>query len=157
MVAAATVPTPADVKPTGNSASASQQPAIPGTPPSAGEDAAQATSTAIAYLDALVAAQYADAWQLLSPDAQRQDGSLQAFSSERAAFYAQAGGEYTLSAPDRTAAAIGQWLPRDFHGDTERASVLRVDHPALSGNNAGWEMFVVAPDVDGAWRIWVAR
>ena len=31
------------------------------------------------------------------------------------------------------------------------------DYPALAGNNAGWEMFLVAPDTNGDWRIWNVR
>ena len=41
--------------------------------------------------------------------------------------------------------------------DRAKAWLIQVDYPALAGNNAGYEQFVVAPDSGGTWRIWPVR
>jgi hypothetical protein len=147
--------TPAD------SAPASQGPTetetAPEATPDAAADAATATTTAGTYLEHLVAAEFAEAWALLAPASQAFWGTEAAFAAERAAFSAESGSAYRLSPPDRSAAALHQWLPIGFDGDTARTSVLTVVYPRIEDLAAGSNVFIVAPDRSGTWRIWVAR
>jgi hypothetical protein len=122
----------------------------------AGPDPRQAARAAQAYLEALVAGNYAAAWQLLAPAAQTAWPSEHDFAAERAAFYASAGPRLTISDPDGSAATLATWLPHTFDGDRGRAFVIAVDHPAIH-TNAAREVLIAAPDAAGRWRIWIAR
>lgn len=144
----------------GGTASPAPTPGVPSPsaePSQSAADSAQATLIAGQYLDSLSNGRYFRAWQLLATDQQQAFGSLQQFRSERTAYYQSAGPRYKLSTPDRSAGMLALWLQADFAGTADRAWVVRVDHPKLAGNNAGFEILVVAPDLTGTWRIWVAR
>ena len=49
------------------------------------------------------------------------------------------------------------YAPLTQGADLTQAYLIEVDYPALSGNNAGYEQFVVAPDTSGTLRIWPVR
>lgn len=144
---------------TGSAPASSSADAPPSTvPPSAApEDGAAAVNAATEYLQDLAGQRYADAWWLLADSSRRRFGSVEHFAAERAAFYRSAGPRFVLSAPDRSPAAIATWQPADFTGIAQRASLLRVEHPALTPNNAAWALLLVAPTASGAWRIWLVR
>jgi hypothetical protein len=104
----------------------------------------------------LVAGRWSAAFGLLAPTSLTFEAGLDAFASERAAFFDSVDGRYTLGSPVRV---------RDWSGYESlvsgavrsRAWLIEVDYPALSNNNAGYEQFVVAPDTTGTWRIWPVR
>jgi hypothetical protein len=61
-------------------------------------------------------------------------------------------GTPTQQVPDWTT-----YAPLIHGADLSRAYLIEVDYPALSGNNAGYEQFVIAPDASGTWWIWPVR
>ena len=135
---------------------------VPGPSPSPGEspvaaDARAARAEVRRYELALVAGRYRQAWVMLAPRSRASWGSLHAYASERGVFFQSARSRFRVGAAAHDAATLARWMPRDFSGDAARAFVVRVDYPALAGNNAGWEIDVVAPDASGRWLIWIAR
>jgi hypothetical protein len=54
--------------------------------------------------------------------------------------------------------SIDDWLPASQEPNLDRAHavLVQVDYPALSGNNAGYEIYVVGP-VGSSWYIWPVR
>jgi hypothetical protein len=129
----------------------------PGASPTS-DAAGTATQTARAYIDALVAGHFSVAWKLLSSQSQKHWKDKAAFAEERGAYYATAGATYVLSQPDGSESARNNWLPQKFDGIRGSSYVIQADHPALAGNNAGQEVFVVAPiGLSADWHVWVVR
>lgn len=112
--------------------------------------------TATAYLEDLIGGRYAEAWARLAPSSQAFWGSLEAYATERAAFYRSAGPQYILSQPDPSPEALEEWLPTGFDGDRQRASVIHLEYVRIS-SAAGRSVLVVAPDAAGSWKVWIAR
>ncbi len=97
---------------------------------------------------------------MLSVSDQALRGSLADYTTERSAYFHSVAGRYTLSAPTNDAAALTIWTssPDPVRGaDLSRAFIVQADYPELADSNAGLEVFLVAPDVRGVWRIWVVR
>jgi hypothetical protein len=108
------------------------------------------------YEAALNAAKWTTAFDLLAPASLTRDAGLDAFAEERAAFFAGLDGRYDVGGPGR----VRDWTaiaPLVVGADHSRAWLVEVDYPALAGNNAGYEQFVVGPDTGGTWRIWPVR
>jgi hypothetical protein len=108
------------------------------------------------YESALVAGGWTTAFDLLAAASLTHEAGLDVFASERAAFFESVDGRYTVGDPVR----IRDWTslePLVVGAVRARAWLIEVDYPALSGNNAGYEQFVVAPDPSGAWRLWPVR
>jgi hypothetical protein len=104
------------------------------------------------YENDLVRTDYADAWQLLAPDSPARAGqSIAAWSQERQQFFQSAGDQYTVRAPQADTAPLADWLaaPWDASIDRAQAVLIEVDYPALAGNNAGWELYIVNPTPTG--------
>ena len=143
----------------------SSGPATPSPTPSAtpsasiqpSSDAARATALVDQYEAALVAGDWQTAFDLLAPSSPTHGLGLAAYTDERSPFYESVAGRYTLGAPTRDVADWTTYAPLIEGADVSRAYLIEVDYPALSGNNAGYEQFVVAPDASGAWRIWPVR
>ena len=132
---------------------ASAKPAPPTPPPS---DALAAAELVHKYEDGLVSGHWQGAFDLLSPTSLTAQAGPAAFATERAQFFASAGDRYVVGG----AAPIGDWSrygPDVVGADREHAYLVQVDYPALAGNNAGFEQFVVAWDASGTWRIWPVR
>jgi hypothetical protein len=148
-VAATPVPTAAPtVQPTA-------QPTTRPTPELKG--AARATALVDAYEAALVARQWQTAFDILAPTSPTSKTGLPAYAAERAPYYASVAGRYTIGAPTQDVADWTTYGPLIEGADTAQAYLVEVDYPALAGNNAGYEQFVVAPDASGTWRIWPVR
>jgi hypothetical protein len=130
--------------------SGSPQPSSP--PPS---DSARATALLEAYQSALVAGEWRTAFDLLAPTAPTSSTGFAAYADEREAFYASVAGRFTIDAP--TSEIPESMTPLLPGADRSRAFLIEVDYPALAGNNAGYEQFVVAPDGSGVLRIWPVR
>lgn len=132
------------VPPPSPSASAPSSPvasAPAGTPSPA--DIAAALAAIDQYTRDLVRGDYAAAWAMLGPEAQAQKGTLAGYSSERAAFFKNLGGKYTIGiSPDLR---ITSWLSGTYGApiDLAHAVLVEVDYPALAGNNAGYDLFIV--------------
>jgi hypothetical protein len=135
----------------GNAATASAA-----SEPAVAADAAIAATTANAYLDALTAGRYEEAWLLLAPASQQAWGSERQFAAERGAFYASAGPRVVVSPPDDSAETLTAWITPAFDGNRQRAYVVAVDHPQIE-SNASREVLIVAADSSGRWLIWIGR
>ena len=119
-------------------------------------DDAEATDVVNRYEAFLVAGRWRDAFDLLGRSSPTYEAGLAEFSSERAAYFQSVDGKYTVAEPTTVTdwASYGETVAG---ADTARAVLIEVDYPALAGNNAGYEQFVVAPDAEGTWRIWPVR
>ncbi len=122
-------------------------------------DASVAATVVDRYESALVNAAWPTAWSILGPEEQMQRASLGAFQAERTAFFASVHGRYTVGTPRSDLKELMGWLPAGAPASAiiSRSFLVQVDYPALSGNNAGWELFMVAPDPAGDWRLWQLR
>jgi hypothetical protein len=156
-------PTPIQASPSPSSLpaepSSSPQP-TPGSPqpsPSAvASDSETARDLVDRYEAALVAGNWQTAFNLLAPTSLTREAGLTSFSDERQAFFESVNGRYVIGSP----APATDWAtygPLVSGADRSRAWFFEVDYPALAGNNAGFEQFVVAPDAGGTWRIWPVR
>ena len=157
--AAATPPAPSPTATPATSATApSQSPGSTGTPTP--RDIGAARSAVDAYTRFLVQGNYAAAWAMLGPEAQTHLGSLAAYSSERSAFFKNLGGRYTIVVSPTDVAPISAWLAGTYGAtiDLEHAVLVEVDYPALAGNNAGYDLFIVNQQLNGLFlRIYDVR
>jgi hypothetical protein len=109
------------------------------------------------YEAALVAGKWQTAFDMLAPGSPTRGTALADYASERAAYYTSVAGRYTIGAPTRNVPDWTTYAPLIDGADVSRAYLVEVDYPALSGNNAGYEQFVVGPDASGKWWIWPVR
>jgi hypothetical protein len=145
-------PVPASPEPSPRS----QEPTPTPTPTASSSEEAAARSLLDQYERALIAGNWQTAFGLLASTSLTSEAGLAEFASERSAFFATAGDRYVLgaSSPVTDWASYGSTVEG---ADRDHAYLVEVDYPALSGNNAGFEQFVVAWDPTGAWRIWPVR
>ena len=94
---------------------------------------------------------------MLAPASPTRDLGFDAYAAERDAYFTSVAGRYTMGAPNHDVPDWTTYAPLIDGADLARAYLIEVDYPALSGNNAGYEQFVVAPDASGTWRIWPVR
>jgi hypothetical protein len=129
-------------------------------------DSIAAASVINAYERALIAKDWAAAWNDLAPEEQAHWGSYDQFVADRAAYYMSVDGQFAAKPPRHDPAEIRQWVVPDNFPESpvypatpnyDRAFLIEVDYPALATNNAGWEVLLTAPDSSGAWRIWQLR
>lgn len=127
-----------------------------GTPTAADRSAAR--SAIDRYTAALVQGDYATSWALLGPEDQAHDGTIAAWSAERRAYFQSVAGRYTIVVSPSGVAPITDWLAGTYGApiDLAHAVLIEVDYPALAGNNAGYELFIVNPTADGP-RIYSVR
>ena len=153
------VPTPspsvAPSEPPATTPSPSASPSPSSTPLPSGPEAA--TALVDRYEAALVAGRWQTAFDLLAPASPTHGTGLTAYAAERAPFFQSVAGRYTIGAPTRDVPDWTAYAPLINGADTTRAYLVEVDYPALSGNNAGYEQFVVGPDASGTWWIWPVR
>jgi hypothetical protein len=129
------------------------------TPPTSIQpsDASRASALVDTYEAALVAAEWQTAFDLLAPASPTRGLGLAGYTDERGPFYESVAGRYVLGEPTQDVADWTTYAPLIEGADVSRAYLIEVDYPALSGNNAGYEQFVVAPDASGSWWIWPVR
>ena len=136
---------------------------VPATPNPTSQPTSQSSGPArvIALIDsyeaALVAGRWQSAFDMLAPTSPTHGMGLAAYAAERAPFYASVAGRYTLGAPTQQVPDWTTYAPLIDGADVSSAYLVEVDYPALSGNNAGYDLFVVGPDAKGVWWIWPAR
>jgi hypothetical protein len=141
----------------------SPTPSSPSTPSASPQttplqtDAERATSLLDTYESSLVAGKWQDAFALLAPGSPTHAMGLDAYAAERTPYYRTVAGRYQLGEPTRDVADWGTYAPLIDGADVSRVYLIEADYPALSGNNAGYEQFVVGPDSAGDWWIWPVR
>lgn len=126
------------------------------SPSASPNDRLTATDLIDRYETALVAGKWQTAFDLLAPTSLTHEAGYDGFASERAQYFVSVDGRYVIGDP----LPVTDWAgygPTVAGADHARAYLIEVDYPALSGNNAGYEQFVVAPDASGTWRIWQVR
>lgn len=120
-------------------------------------DAVRAHDLLDGYERALIAGEWQKAFDMLSPTSPTRAAGVEAYRAERAAYFASVAGRFVIADPS----PVSDWTPYEpllvRSADLSRASLVEVDYPAMSDNNAGFEQFVVAPDASGSWWIWPVR
>jgi hypothetical protein len=129
---------------------------VPAEPTSQPNEGKQAAILLDGYERALVAGEWQTAFDMLSPSSPTRKAGISAYAAEREPYFKSVAGRYTVGAPTRPADWT-TYAPLIEGADTSRAYLIEVDYPALSGNNAGYEQFVVAPDAAEKWWIWPVR
>lgn len=131
-------------------------PPVASTPPAT--DLALAVDAVTRYETALAARDFTAAWALRAAPS-RAGLTLASFSAERSQFLDSSKGRFRVQPADATPSSVSQWLAAGVTDgvDPARAAVVEVDFPALSGNNAGYEVFLVSPDATGEWLLWQVR
>lgn len=112
----------------------------------------KAASDAVDHYTAdLVSGDFASAYAMLAPEAQRASKSIADFTYERGAFFKSVAGHYTIRVAPTDVAPIASWLPATYGApiDLGHAVLIEVDYPALAGNNAGYELYIVNPQAGG--------
>ena len=120
-------------------------------------DQAIASALLDRYEAALVAGDWQTAFDMLAPASPTRGMGVAAYGAERGPYFESVAGRYAIGAPTRQVPDWTTYAPLIDGADVARAYLIEVDYPALSGNNAGFEQFVVAPDPSGTWRIWPVR
>jgi len=125
-------------------------------------DRVEATRIATAFETARAAGAWPEAWAVLSPFSQKRFGSLSAFGGTEAADNAAGAADFVIGDPSRDPdlldpAFLGEALFFDLKGNAqlERAWLVGVRYPGVTGASAGSEDLVVAPLADGTWRVWI--
>jgi hypothetical protein len=136
--------------------SPSQAPSTP-EPTAQPSPAERVTALINDYEAALVAGEWQTAFDMLEPSSPTRSMGLDAFAAERAPYYESVAGRYTLGTATRDVPDWTTFAPLIQGADVSRAYLIEVDYPALAGNNAGFEQFVVGPDASGTWWIWPVR
>jgi hypothetical protein len=111
------------------------------------------------YTAALVRGDYPTAWAMLAPEAQTPWGSLATFTYERGAFFTSVAGRYTIDVWPADFAPITLWVTQTYGAaiDLRHAVLVKVDYPALAGNNAGFTVYIVSPRLSGGLEIFDVR
>ncbi len=128
----------------------SPSPTITAEGPSAA-DVAAAGDAVDRYTADLVRGDDAAAWAMLGPEEQAAQGSLASFGAERSAFFKSVAGRYVVKTQPTDAGSISDWVA-GAHGapiDLHQAVLVEVDYPALAGNNAGYDLYIVNPGPSG--------
>jgi hypothetical protein len=120
-------------------------------------DFQSATNAVSTYERALAGRDWRSAWNWLGDEA-RAAQTFEEFVSERSAFGRSTKGQFAIEYVRHDAAEIRNWLgSTTIAADLDRAYLARVSFHLLARNNAGWELYVVAPDRSGQWRLWGVR
>ncbi len=119
--------------------------------------AAEATTLVRNYTADLVAGDYAGAWAMLSPQRRSAYGSLASFKAERAAYFKDVKGRYSVMASPGDLAPINSWAAQVPGAviDPSTAVLVKVAYPLIASRNA-YDVFIVARTADGP-VIYIAR
>ncbi len=111
------------------------------------------------YVAVLRSRDFARAWALLGPQTQRAHGSLDAFAQLQRAWLHDAHDNIVVRPPTFGSPSIDEWWPNldDPDIDRDRAGLVELFHPDLPDSPADWELYIVAPDGQGQWRMWKVR
>jgi hypothetical protein len=119
-------------------------------------DAATARSLVDRYEAGCATGDYVTAWSVLATFSQRAFPSFQSFAAERTRFFAAAGPAYVVGEPRQDDPAVLAWLAKgQLVPDPGRAFSVEVIHPDAPDPASRREVFVVAPDTSGTWRLWI--
>jgi hypothetical protein len=112
-----------------------------------------------AYVAALRARDFARAWAFLGPQTRRGYGSLEEFAQYQRAVLRDAHDNIVVRPPTFGSPNIDEWWPNieDPDIDRDRAGLVELFYPDLPDSPADWEMYIVAPDGQGLWRMWLVR
>ena len=126
-------------------------------------DATIAARLVATYEGLAVAGNWPAAWALLAP---LERPTFAEFIADEGLYFQSVKGRWNAAPPQHDPTVLHQWLfaenepTRRIGGlgaDLGRAYLIEVDYPAMAGNNAGWEMYLAAPDAGQTWRLWRIR
>ncbi|HEY7827929.1 MAG TPA: hypothetical protein VIB99_06825 [Candidatus Limnocylindrales bacterium] len=143
------VPSPSPVGSAGPGPSASNSASPSASPPSTAF--ANAAVVVDEYTKDLVDGNYAAAWAMLAPDGPSRAQTFASWSAERAQFFRSVAGRYTVTQPPTGTAPLASWLANPWSSSIDQANavLVEVDYPALGGNNAGYDVYIVNPTSTG--------
>jgi len=96
------------------------------------------------------------AWSLLAAWSQNQFPSLQSFADSRRVRFAGAASAYVIGEPRTDDPSIPGWLAKGAPGVSDPGRVYSVEatHPNASSLALRREVFFVALDLSGTWKVW---
>lgn len=111
------------------------------------------------YVAALRSRDFARAWALLGAQTQHAYGSLDEFSQYQSAVLRDAHGNIVVRPPTFGSSDLDEWWSNieDPDIDRDRAGLVELFDPDLPDSPADWELYIVAPDGQGPWRMWMVR
>lgn len=115
-------------------------------------DIAASKAAVTAYTQLLVEGKWSGAYGALAPQSRSGWASEAAFASDQAAFFKSVAGQFTVNVPSPSdQGPITDWAPemRGASLDLGHAVLVEVDYPALRGNNAGYNLYIVQPGPAG--------
>ena len=120
-------------------------------------DVATARSLVGRFEAASAAGDDATAWSLLAAWSQDQFPSRQSFADSRRVAFAGAAATYVVGEPRTDYPSIPGWLAKGAPGVSDPGRVLSVEvtHPNASPAALRREVFFVALDESGTWKIWI--
>jgi hypothetical protein len=119
-------------------------------------DAATARSLVDRYEAACATGDYLTAWSVLAAFSQRVFPSFQSFAAERTRFFVATGPAYVVGEPRQDDPDVLAWLAKGQPvPDPGQAFSVEVTHPDAPDPALRREVFVVAPDTSGTWRLWI--
>jgi hypothetical protein len=120
-------------------------------------DAATARSLVARYEAASAAGDDATAWSLLAAWSQNQFPTRQSFADSRRVAFAGAAAAYVIGEPRTDDPSISGWLAKGAPGVSDPGRVLSVEvtHPNATPAAVRPEVFFVALDMSGTWKIWI--
>ncbi len=125
--------------------------------PTPESDVAAAHALVARYEAASVAGDDATAWSLLAAQSQAMFPSRPSYADSRRVASAGTASAYVVGEPRTDDPRIPGWLAKSDPGVLDPARVFAVDvaHPDASPVAARLEVFFVALDMSGAWKIWI--
>jgi hypothetical protein len=122
-------------------------------------DAATARSLVARYEAASAAGDDATAWSLLAPWSRDQFPTRQSFADSRRVAFGGAAAAYDIGEPRTDDPSIPGWLAKGAPGvsDPGRVFSVEVTHPNASPATLRLELFFVALDMSGTWKVWAVN
>jgi hypothetical protein len=115
-----------------------------------------ATAAIVSYERHLASHDWRAAWDELG-DEVHAHLSFEDYAKERAEYGVSTKGQFVIKYVHHDRSEIQRWLEStQIDADLDRAYLAWIDYPLLAGNNAGFELYLVAP-VRNEWRIWGVR
>lgn len=104
-------------------------------------------------------ADFARAWALLGAQTQHAYGSLDEFSQYQSAVLRDAHGNIVVRPPTFGSSDLDEWWSdiEDPDVGRDRAGLVELFDPDLPDSPADWELYIVAPDGQVPWRMWMVR
>lgn len=111
------------------------------------------------YVAALRAGEYETAWNHIGPETQRFFSSFDSFVDQKGVRMGAAEGDVVMRTPVFGSPDLDDYRAAfaDVALDWDRATLVELFYPRMPLTPGDWELYLVAPDAHGDWRMWDAR